>query len=90
MAWKNIAVFVDATPEGEKRVGYAATLAQQCGAHLAGIHVVSAGRPGHRTDYFVVGEKAIRALVAWQKAADEAVTTTVARGVRSAQQKRGR
>src|ERR1700736_6069055 len=79
MAWKNIAVFVDATPEGEKRVGYAATLAQQCGAHLAGIHVVSAGRPGHRTDYFVVGEKAIRALVAWQKAADEAVTTMVRR-----------
>jgi nucleotide-binding universal stress UspA family protein len=79
MAWKNIAVFVDATPEGEKRVEYAAALAQQCGAHLAGIHVVSAGRPGHRTDYFVVGEKAIRALVAWQKAADEAVTTTVRR-----------
>jgi nucleotide-binding universal stress UspA family protein len=79
MAWKNIAVFVDATPEGEKRVGYAATLAQQCGAHLAGIHVVSASRPGHRTDYFVVGEKATRALVAWQKAADEAVTATVRR-----------
>ena len=79
MAWKNIAVFVDATPEGEKRVGYAATLAEQCGAHLAGIHVVSASRPGHRTDYFVVGEKAIRALVAWQKAADEAVTTMVRR-----------
>jgi nucleotide-binding universal stress UspA family protein len=79
MTLKNIAVFVDATPEGEKRVDYAAALAQQCGAHLAGIHVVSAGRPGHRTDYFVVGEQAIRALVAWQKAADEAVTTTVRR-----------
>src|ERR1700738_2527985 len=76
MALKNIAVSVDATPEGEKRLEYAATLAQRCGAHLAGIHVVSAGRPGHRTDYFVVGEKAIRTFVAWQKAADEAKTTT--------------
>jgi nucleotide-binding universal stress UspA family protein len=76
MALKNIGVFIDATPEGEKRADYAATLAQQCGAHLAGIHVVSAGRPEHRTDYFAVGEKAIRASLAWQKAADEAVTTT--------------
>jgi nucleotide-binding universal stress UspA family protein len=79
MALKNIGVFVDATPEGEKRVDYAATLAHQCGAHLAGIHVVSAGRPEHRTDYFVVGEKAIRTWLASQKAADEAVTTTVRR-----------
>src|SRR5258708_1440613 len=79
MALKNIGVFVDATPEGDKRVDYAATLAHQCGAHLAGIHVVSAGRPEHRTDYYVVGEKAIRARLAWEKAADEAVTTTVRR-----------
>jgi nucleotide-binding universal stress UspA family protein len=77
MALKNIGVFVDATPEGEKRVDYAATLAHECGAHLAGIHVVAAGRPEHRTDYYVVGEKAIRASLAWEKAADEAVTTTV-------------
>src|SRR5712671_3839249 len=79
MALKNIGVFIDATPEGEKRVDYAATLAHQCGAHLTGIHVVSASRPEHRTDYFAVGEKAIRASLAWQKAADEAVTTTVRR-----------
>ena len=50
MALKNIGVFIDATPEGEKRADYAATLAYQCGAHLAGIHVVSASRPEHRTD----------------------------------------
>jgi nucleotide-binding universal stress UspA family protein len=79
MALKNIGVFVDATPEGDKRADYAATLAQQCGAHLAGIHVVSAGRPEHRTDYYVIGEKAIRASLAWEKAADEAVTTNVRR-----------
>jgi nucleotide-binding universal stress UspA family protein len=79
MALKNIGVFVDATPEGEKRVDYAATLAHQCGAHLAGIHVVSAVRPEYRSDYYVVGEKAIRASLAWQKAADEAVTTSVRR-----------
>src|SRR6202158_2479385 len=79
MTLKNIGVFVDATPEGAKRIDYAATLAHQCGAHLAGIHVVSAGRPEHRTDYYVVGEKAIRASLAWQKAADEAATTDVRR-----------
>jgi nucleotide-binding universal stress UspA family protein len=77
MTLKNIEVFIDATPEGEKRTDYAATLAQQCGAHLAGIHVISASRPVHRTDYFAVGEKAIRSSLAWQEAADEAVTTTV-------------
>ena len=49
MALKNIEVFVDATPEGQKRTHYAATVAHQCGAHLAGIHVVSAGRPEHRS-----------------------------------------
>jgi nucleotide-binding universal stress UspA family protein len=78
MTLKNIEVFVDATPEGEKRVDYAATLARQCGAHLAGIHVVSAARPEHRSDYYVVG-KAIRASRAWEKAADEAATTNIRR-----------
>jgi nucleotide-binding universal stress UspA family protein len=77
MALKNIGVFIDATPEGEKRVDYAATLAHECGAHLAGIHVVSASHPEHRTDYFVLGEQAIRAWLAWQAAADEALTKTV-------------
>jgi nucleotide-binding universal stress UspA family protein len=77
MALKNIGVFIDATPEGEKRVDYAATLAHECGAHLAGIHVVSASHPEHRTDYFVLGEQAIRAWLAWQAAADEALTKAV-------------
>ena len=79
MTLKNIGVFVDATPEGEKRIDYAATLAEQCGAHLAGIHVVSAVRPEYRSDYYVIGEKAIRALLAEQKAADEAATSNVRR-----------
>ena len=79
MALKNIEVFVDATPEGQKRAHYAATLAHQCGAHLAGIHVVSAVRPEYRSDYYVIGEKAIRALLAEQKAADEAATSNVRR-----------
>jgi nucleotide-binding universal stress UspA family protein len=78
MTLKNIEVFVDATPEGEKRIDYAAALAQQRGAHLAGIHVVSAARPEHRSDYYVVG-KAIQASRAWEKAADEAATTNIRR-----------
>jgi nucleotide-binding universal stress UspA family protein len=77
MALKNIEVFIDATPEGERRADYAATLAHQCGAHLAGIHVVSAGRPEHRTDSFAIGEKAIRSSLAWQEASDDALATTV-------------
>ncbi|SDR64145.1 Nucleotide-binding universal stress protein, UspA family [Rhizobiales bacterium GAS113] len=77
MALKNIGVFIDTTPEGERRADYAAALAHQWGAHLAGIHVVSASRTEHRTDYYVLGERAIRASFAWQEAADEAVTTTV-------------
>src|SRR3981081_4806445 len=79
MALKNIEVFVDAPPEGDKRADYAATLAHQCGAHLAGIHVASAVRPEHRSDYYVIGEKAIRASLVWQKAADEAEAASVRR-----------
>src|SRR6202795_2302056 len=77
MTLKNIGVFVDATPEGEKRIDYAATLAHQCGAHLAGIHVVSAARPEYRSDYYVIGEKAIRAMLAERKTADEAATSNI-------------
>jgi nucleotide-binding universal stress UspA family protein len=79
MALKNIGVFVDATPEGEQRIDYAATLAHHCSAHLAGIHVVSAVRPEYRSDYYVIGEKAIRALLVERKAADEAATSNVRR-----------
>jgi nucleotide-binding universal stress UspA family protein len=79
MTLKNIGVFVDATPEGEKRIDYAATLAHQCGAHLAGIHVVSAVRPEYRSDYYVIGEKAIRGMYAQRKDADEAATSNVRR-----------
>jgi hypothetical protein len=77
MALKNIEVFIDATPEGERRIDYAATLAHQSGAHLAGIHIVSAGRAEHRTDSFAIGEKAIRSSLAWQKASDDALATRV-------------
>jgi nucleotide-binding universal stress UspA family protein len=77
MALKNIGVFIDTTPEGEMRADYAAMLAHQCGAHLAGIHIVSAARPEHRADSFVVGERAISASLAWQKSADQAVAATV-------------
>src|ERR1700732_525201 len=79
MTLKNIGVVVDATPEGEKRIDFAATLAHRCGPHLAGIDVVSPVRKEHRSDYYVVGEKAIRASLASRKAADEAATTNVRR-----------
>src|ERR1700731_4894342 len=88
MTLKNIGVFVDATPEGEKRIDYAATLAHQCGAPLAGIHVVSAVRPEYRSDYYVIGEKAIRALLAERKTADEAATSNVRRRFEAISEKR--
>jgi len=88
MTLKDIGVFVDATPEGEQRIDYAATLAHQCGAHLAGIHVVSAVRPEYRSDYYVIGEKAIRAMLVEWKAADEAATSNVRRRFEASSAKR--
>ncbi len=79
MALKNIGVFLDATAEGEERLEYAAALACRCGAHLAGIYVASAVRPERRSDYYVVGTKAIRACLDWEKSADELATTLVRR-----------
>lgn len=76
MAMKNIVVFIDATPEGEKRADFAAALAHQCGAHIVGICVVAASRPEHRTDYYVRGA-AIKHALAWQETADEIMTATV-------------
>jgi hypothetical protein len=78
-AAENIGIFVDATPEGEKRIDYAATLAHQYGGHLAGIHVVSAVRPEYRSDYYVIGEKAIQASLAERRTADETATSNVRR-----------
>ena len=57
-----------------------ATLLHQCGAHLAGIHVVFSGSPGISIRLLhVIGEKAIRALLAERKTADEAATSNVRR-----------
>src|SRR5258708_8475825 len=88
MTLKNMGVVVDAKPEVKKRIDYGASLARQCGAHLAGIHVVSAVRPEYRPDYYVVGEKAIRASFAWRKAADEAAATSVRRSFEAISAKR--
>src|SRR5258708_2975691 len=79
MTLKNIEVFVDATAEGGERAQYGATVAEEWGGHLAGIYVVAAGRPGHRSDYYVIGEKAIRSSRASEKAADEIATSHVRR-----------
>jgi nucleotide-binding universal stress UspA family protein len=79
MAFKNIGVFIDATPEGEKRAVCAATIAHQCGARLTGIHVVSASDHEHRADYYVRGEKAIKDMFARRESADECMTATVRR-----------
>ena len=73
---KNIVVFIDATPEGDKRADFAATLAHQHGAHIVGISVVAASHREHRTDYYVRGT-AIKDALDQQKTADEIMTATV-------------
>ena len=79
MALKNIGVFIDETSEGEERADYAAILARRFGARFIGICAVSATRPLHRADYYVVGAKAIKAMFALQEAADEDATAAVRR-----------
>ena len=61
---KTIAVFLDATPFGEKRASYAAAMAQRWGARLVGVHVAVAGVTSHPSTSFVRGEDAIRRVIA--------------------------
>jgi hypothetical protein len=67
MTLENIGVFVDATPDGEKRIDYAAAPRRICGS------------PGVSIRLLAIGEKAIRAALAARKAADEAATSDVRR-----------
>jgi nucleotide-binding universal stress UspA family protein len=79
MALKNIGVLIDATPEGAARADYAATLAYRFGARLIGVCAVSASRPLHRNNHYVIGAKAIQAMLASEEAEDENVTAAVRR-----------
>lgn len=76
--WKNISVFLDDTPQGEKVADHAAALAQRFQAHLIGIHNID-GIPGELpTDSFVRGEQAMDDVIARYRAAEKAQATAVA------------
>jgi len=64
---KTIAVFLDASPSGEKRASYAAAMAQRWGARLVGVHVVFAGVTPHPSTSFVRGDDAIRRVIACEE-----------------------
>lgn len=57
--WKDIAVFLDASPAGERTGRYAAALARRHKAHLVGVHGVSRDVGRHPSEDFVRGQEAI-------------------------------
>ncbi len=69
-SWKNIAVFLDDTPEGQRLGALAADLASRCGAHLIGIHGVAGAPAGQPCDDFARGTTAISSVIARHRAAE--------------------
>ncbi len=61
--WRDIAVFLDASPSGEKIGRHAAALAKQHKAHLVGIYGVSRQSPQNHSEGFARGEAAIRQVL---------------------------
>jgi nucleotide-binding universal stress UspA family protein len=66
--WKSIVVFLDHTPEGENVGQCAADLAERCGAHLIGIHVLPYYFNEHPSSSFARGREAMHEVVAAQEA----------------------
>lgn len=60
MSLKDIAVFVDPTPEGDDRLRLAATIAQRHNARLSGLYVIRDPHPGSS---FVRGRQAIQSMI---------------------------
>jgi nucleotide-binding universal stress UspA family protein len=77
--WKNISVFLDDSPQGEKVGDYAALLAQRFGAHLIGIHGINGVPGGYAFDAFARGEEAIASVISRRRAAEEDRALAVAR-----------
>lgn len=70
-AWKDIAVFLDQTPDGQTLGRQAAGLAQRHGAHLVGIYGARHD-PVHASARHARGEKAISQVLTQSRQADEA------------------
>lgn len=80
MEWRDIAVFLDGSPMGEKVGRHAARLADKHAAHLIGIYGVA--RPGSKGSYegFARGQEAIRQVLERRQAAEEKKVLAVGRG----------
>src|SRR5882762_7480953 len=76
---KTIAVFLDASPSGEKRAAHAAALAQRFGARLIGIHMVFAGVTLPPSMAYARGAAAIEDVFTYERQLDAAAKTTAAR-----------
>src|SRR3979411_760175 len=63
---KTLAVFVDASPSGQKRAAHAAAIAQRWGADVVGVHVVGPEMmPGYM--YNARGHTAAEDLIAYER-----------------------
>jgi len=89
VSFRNIVVFLDPGPDGTKRAEFAASLAAQHGAHLVGVHVVSACTPNLRTDYYLRGSKAITNWLASVRAKDDDIATAIRRTFEAVAANRG-
>jgi hypothetical protein len=77
---KTVTVFLDAGRSGKDRAAHAVALAQRWDAHLVGVHVVFTSEALHPCDGYVVGERAIKEVIAHEDrvhADDEAVASQV-------------
>jgi len=80
--WKDIAVFLDATPEGAEIGRHAAALASRYGAHLVGIY----GIPHsviHPEESYARGSSAISGVISRMRLQDETKAVTAARQFRA-------
>lgn len=76
--WKDIAVFLDATSDGERIGRHAAALARRHKAHLIGMYGVSRDAPPY-SEGFARGGQALREIMARRREADEQKALTAAR-----------
>jgi nucleotide-binding universal stress UspA family protein len=75
---KTIAVFLDASPSGDRRAVRAATFAKRWDAHLVGVHVVYKGTSPHPALAYARSDKAIAGVVAHERRIDEACECAMA------------
>jgi len=77
--WRDVAVFLDASPEGEKVGLTAARLAQRHQAHLVGVYGIPRRDADGPHDGFARGEAAIRGVLDRQRTTNEEKVLTAGR-----------